>query len=122
LKEAFGALVESLKDLQTASPPRSMVKRPDKEDTLIPVGEQTKFRSGVGMLLDLVKHSRFDIANSGRELSKSTEAEYVALPEITKEVIFVKQMLETMGIGVKLPIIVNVDNAEAIYSSKNNSL
>jgi hypothetical protein len=31
----------------------------------------------------------------------STEAEYVALSKITKEVIFVKQVLETMGIGVK---------------------
>jgi hypothetical protein len=47
-----------------------MVKRPDKEDTLIPVEEQTKIRSGVGMLLYLVKHSRFDIANSVREFSK----------------------------------------------------
>jgi hypothetical protein len=70
LKEEFGALVESLKDFQTPAPPRSMVKRPDKEDTLIPAEQQTKFRSGVGMLLYLVKHSRFDIANSVRELSK----------------------------------------------------
>jgi hypothetical protein len=59
LKEEFGALVESLKDFQ----PRSMAKNPDKEDTLITVEEQTKFRSGVGMLLYLVKHSRFDIAS-----------------------------------------------------------
>jgi hypothetical protein len=36
----------------------------------------------------------------------STEAEYIALSEITKEIIFVKQALETMGIGMKLPIIV----------------
>jgi hypothetical protein len=34
------------------------------------VEDQTKFRSGLGMLLYLVKHSRFDIANSARELSK----------------------------------------------------
>jgi hypothetical protein len=70
LKEEFGALVKSLKDFQTPAPPRSMVKRPDKEDILIPVEEKTKFRSGVGLLLYLVKHSRFDIANSVRELSQ----------------------------------------------------
>jgi hypothetical protein len=34
------------------------------------VEEQTKYRSGVGILLYLVKHSRFDIANSVREISK----------------------------------------------------
>jgi hypothetical protein len=52
----------------------------------------------------------------------STEAEYVALSNITKEVIFVKQVLETMGIGVKLPIIINVDNVGAIHLSNNHSL
>jgi hypothetical protein len=52
----------------------------------------------------------------------STEAEYVALSEITKEVIFVKQVLETMRIGVKLPIIINEDNVGAIYLSNNHSL
>jgi hypothetical protein len=70
LKEELGALVESLKDFQTPAPPRSMVKLPHKEDTLIPIENQTKFRSGVGILLYLVKHSQFDIANSARELSK----------------------------------------------------
>jgi hypothetical protein len=51
----------------------------------------------------------------------STESEYVALSENTKEVIFVKQSLETMGIGVKLPTIINVDNVGAIYLSNNHS-
>ena len=32
--------------------------------------QQTKYRSGVGMLLYLVKHSRPDLANATRELSK----------------------------------------------------
>jgi hypothetical protein len=64
LKQEFGALVKSLKDFQTPAPPRSMVKRPDKEHTLVPADEQTKFRSAVGILLYLVQHSRFDIADS----------------------------------------------------------
>jgi hypothetical protein len=182
---------------------------------LIPVEQQTKFRSRVGMLLYLAKHSRFDIANSVRELSKvadgatiahwklllrcikyvitteylaiklkpntkesnfniegitdgadltevegipnseygadqetsisvfgwnlyfygaliawkakasnsvtlsSTEAEYIALSEITKEIMFVKQVLEAMRIGMKLPIIVQIDNVGAICLSNN---
>jgi hypothetical protein len=51
LKQEFGGLVESLKEILTPGPPRAMVKRPDKEDILIPVDQQTKYRSGVGMLL-----------------------------------------------------------------------
>jgi hypothetical protein len=44
----------------------------------------------------------------------STEAEYFALSEVTKEVMFVKQVLETMGINLVLPILVKVDNVGAI--------
>jgi hypothetical protein len=47
-----------------------MVKRPDNEDIIIAFEQQTKFRSRVGMLQYLVKHSRFDIANSVTKLSK----------------------------------------------------
>lgn len=52
----------------------------------------------------------------------STEAEYFALSEVTKEIIFVKQVLETMGIIIRLPILVKVDNIGAIYLSNNFSL
>jgi hypothetical protein len=52
----------------------------------------------------------------------STEAEYYAFSEVTKEVMFVKQVLETMGINITLPILVKVDNVGAIYLSNNYSL
>jgi hypothetical protein len=45
---------------------------------LITVKQQTKFRSGVGILLFLVKHSRFDIANSVREFSKVADRAMIA--------------------------------------------
>ena len=51
----------------------------------------------------------------------STEAEYFALSEVTKEIILVKQVLETMGINLVLPILVKVDNVGAIYLSNNFS-
>jgi hypothetical protein len=66
LKEQFIALVESLKDFETPAPPQTIIKCPDKDDTLLSPDKQTKFRSGVGMLLYLVKHSRFDSAKSVR--------------------------------------------------------
>jgi hypothetical protein len=42
----------------------------------------------------------------------SLEAEYVALLEAAKEIRFIAQVLESLGIKVKYPIQVNVDNVE----------
>jgi hypothetical protein len=179
-----------------------MVIRPRPGDPLISKDDQSKYRSGVGMLLYLVKHSRPDISNAVRELSKvcdgatechwkalmrtikyvlttqniglkikpifngeyvleavsdseyagdkdtrvsvygfviyfcgspiswksksgksvtlsSTEAEYFAMSECAKELIFIKNVLESMGIKVKLPIEIKVDNTGAIFLSNN---
>jgi hypothetical protein len=52
----------------------------------------------------------------------STEAEYYALSKVTKEVIFARQVLETMVIKLNLPIKIKVDNVGAIYLAKNFSL
>ena len=52
----------------------------------------------------------------------STEAEYIALSETAKEVKFVYQVLASLGIKVKLPIIVRVDNLGAIFMSENISV
>jgi hypothetical protein len=43
---------------------------PEKRDPWLTPDEQTKYRSGVGMLLYLVQHSRPDISNAARDLSK----------------------------------------------------
>jgi hypothetical protein len=52
----------------------------------------------------------------------STESEYYALLEVTKELIFAKQALETMVIKLNLPIKIKVDNVGAIYLAKTFSL
>jgi hypothetical protein len=52
----------------------------------------------------------------------STEAEYLELSKITKEVMFVKLVVETMGIKICLPIHVKVDIVVAISLSNNFSL
>ena len=49
----------------------------------------------------------------------SAEAEWIALSEATKEIIFVLQLFEEMKIKIELPIVVNVDNMGAIFMSKN---
>jgi hypothetical protein len=78
IKEQFGALVEPLKDFETPAPPQTIIKRPDKGDTLLSPYQQTKYRSGVGMLVYLVKDSRFDILNLVRELSKVADGATIA--------------------------------------------
>jgi hypothetical protein len=44
--------------------------RPEKGDNILSPKDQTKYHSGVGMLLYLVKHSRPNISNAVRELTK----------------------------------------------------
>ena len=185
----------------TPGAPHQGITRPI-HDRLLSPDEQREFRSGVGMLLYLVKHSRPDIANATRELAKvmdgatkgqlkelhraikfvldtadqglkmkprqqtglespwelnaycdsdysgdvdtrrsvtgfivyvmdcpiswksksqrsvtlsSTEAEYVAISEVCAAIMFIKQIVEFVGVSVKKPIIINVDNVGAIY-------
>jgi hypothetical protein len=49
----------------------------------------------------------------------STEAEYYAISETAKEIKFIFQILESIGIKIKLPIIVKVDNVGAIFMAEN---
>ena len=51
----------------------------------------------------------------------STEAEWYALAEATKDILFLKQAVESMGLKIVLPIIVRVDNIGAIFMSENVS-
>ena len=51
----------------------------------------------------------------------STEAEYVAVSEVCMEIIYIKQVLEFLGVKVKKPISVHVDNVGAIYLATNST-
>ena len=50
----------------------------------------------------------------------TTEAEYMALPEVVKALKFIVQLLQTMNIEVELPITVHVDNVGAIVQQAMN--
>ena len=49
----------------------------------------------------------------------STEAEFYAVSEAVKEILFVVQVLLDMGIPVKTPITVKVDNMGAVFMVNN---
>jgi hypothetical protein len=74
--------------------------RPEKGDPLISTMDQSRYRSGVGMLLYLVKHSRPDISNSVRELTKvldgATQAHWKAMVRV------IKYVLDTKNHALKL--------------------
>ena len=50
----------------------------------------------------------------------STEAEYVSISDVVKEILFIKQLLGHMGYDLELPIKVHVDNVGAIFMSRSN--
>jgi hypothetical protein len=70
LEEEFGSYATTSKVNITPGAPKDVVMRPEKGDPLLTTDKQTKYRSRVGMLLYLVKHSRPDISNAVRELTK----------------------------------------------------
>ena len=51
----------------------------------------------------------------------STEAEYVSISDVVKEILFIKQLLEHMGYKLEIPIKVHVDNVGAIFMSRSNA-
>jgi Reverse transcriptase (RNA-dependent DNA polymerase) len=51
----------------------------------------------------------------------STEAEYYATSEATKEIKFIVQVMESLGLKVEKPIIVRMDNVGAIFVAENAS-
>ena len=96
LEENFRSLITSEKVYKTPASPRFIVIRPMKDDPVLSLDRQQKYRSGVGMLMYLVKHSRPDIANATRELSKvldgATEAHWKAMLRIIKFVFDTKMV------------------------------
>ena len=52
----------------------------------------------------------------------SAEAEIIACTEAVKEIKFIVNVLETMGVKVKKPIVVRVDNIGAIYMAENGGV
>jgi hypothetical protein len=206
IENSYGYLVKNGYQYSTPGTPGFGITRPKDNDTKIAETDQKVYRSVVGSLLQLVKYSRPDIANSVREISKcmdgatpnafkemsrllkyvidtknyglrmdpildqsaewnikvftdsdwggdkdnrhsvsgyviflmgvavmwksklqrttalsSTEAEYYALSEAAKDIKFVSQILDSIGIKINYPIYVNVDNVGAIFMAENAS-
>jgi hypothetical protein len=103
LEKKLGDAVASLQKYRTPGTPGQGIIRPKKDkqsEPLVSPEDQVLYRSGMGMLLYLVKHSRPDIANLIRELSKVMDgATPAALKEMKRVMKFV---LDTQNFGLKI--------------------
>ena len=71
IEKNFNNIFKS-KIYQIPAAARDAIVRTNKEDS-IDATRQKRYRSGVGMLLYLIKYSRPDISNAVRELSKAMD-------------------------------------------------
>ena len=74
----------------------------EKVDDISKVDEksQSMYRSGVGTLLYLTKHSRPDITNSAREISKSMDG--ASMANVTEMCTIINFVLETKTLGLRM--------------------
>jgi hypothetical protein len=70
LEDSFSQYINTNRKFQTPGAPKTVVMHPEKGDNVLSPKDQTKYCSGVGVLLYLVKHSRPDISNAVRKLTK----------------------------------------------------
>ena len=201
IDNAFGEEVKCLKKYPTPSGEAFKVNKVRDGEPNLEKDKQNRYRSGIGMCLYLSRHSRPDICNATRELSKgmvrandahykqmlrlikyilttkglclkqttingpwkitglcdsdyagdndtrksvtgyviylngliicwkskgqsivtlsSTEAEYVAATDITTELLFIKQVMKFLGMGMKDKMNIKIDNQGALFLSKN---
>jgi hypothetical protein len=102
LESSFGDKVEYIYDASTPLGPGTTIVRPGDDDERIDQEEQREYRSGVGMVLYLVKHSRRDISNAARELSKVMDGAIREHVKLLYRVIKFVLVTKHRGIHIKL--------------------
>ena len=108
LEQKFGK--RSMKERLSMTPgtPRFTARRLENEEDKVNAKDHETYRSRVGALLYLTKHSRPDISNPVRELSKTMDAPAPAhLKEMYKLIRFV---LSTKDYGLKFKLIKSIKN------------
>ena len=106
LEQKFGERAMKERLSMTPGTPRFTARRLENEEDKVNAKDHETYRSGVGTLLYLTMHSRPDISNPVRELSKTMDAPAPAhLKEMYKLIRFV---LSTKDYGLKFKLIKNI--------------
>ena len=108
LESKFGKEVEGKRVYKTPGTPRFKIIRTTDDDIAIYSNLQSRYRSGVGMILFLTKHSRPDICNIVREVSKCIDKAamrtYQEMLRVVKFVIdtknFVSKFVQTPNLKI----------------------
>jgi glutamine synthetase adenylyltransferase len=118
LKDKFGEEVNNLSNYATSGNPRfKVVKSRDMVET-IDMERQLRYRSGVRMLLYLIKYSRPDIANVVRELSKCMDgANLAAYKEMLRVIKFI---LDTKEYCLKLASVMETEEWDIVSFGDSN--
>jgi hypothetical protein len=94
IEKTFGEEVKGLTDYKTPGTPGLHVRKPEEDKEMISDELQSRYRTGVGQIMYLIKHSRPDLMSAVRELSKvlgkATPAAYKELLRCAKFVILTK--------------------------------
>jgi hypothetical protein len=111
--------VKKLTKYRTPGTPSYNIVRPGKDEEKVSEDDQKLYRSGVGSLLYMVKHSRPDIANVVRELAKCMDGATPAAFKELKRVI--KFVLDTKDYGLKIqPKVVDGDKWDLVVYSDSD--
>ena len=106
LEQKFGERAMKERLSKTPGTPRFIARRLENKEDKVNAEDHEIYRSGVGTLLSLTKHSRPDISNPVRELSKTMDAPAPAhLKEMYKLIRFV---LSTNDYGLKFKLIKSI--------------
>jgi len=100
LRTPFTDKMSHLKSYATPDTPGQTISRPKEGDPVLDEEMATSYQSGVGMLLCLLKHSRSDLGNPVRELTKVLKSPtLLAYKEVLR---IIKFVLDTATMGLKL--------------------
>jgi Reverse transcriptase (RNA-dependent DNA polymerase) len=107
LTQKFGEEIKGMRKYLTPGTPRFKILKSTNDIEVLDNEHQTKYRSGVGMLLYLTKYSRPDISNIVRELSKCMDsASWGSYQELLRVIKFVD---DTKSFGLKVKPRLNDD-------------
>ena len=100
IQKTFEEDVKGLQKYNTPGTPGFKIIKPKEDESLLPPDLQSRYRTGVGMLMYLIKHSRPDIMNAVRELAKVLgKATIAAYKEMLRCIKFV---IDTKSKGLKV--------------------
>ena len=118
IETTFGNEVSSLQQFRTPGTPGQGLIKAQTDDDKVSTEQQSRYRTGVGMLLYLIKHSRPDISNAVRELTKCLDG---ATPGAYKEMLrLIKYVLDTKNQGLKIaPTHTDLEWTLLVYSDSD---